>query len=143
MDAPARLRRPARRVRLVAARVLARLAPADGVAIRLVDRAQMTALNGAWRGKRGPTDVLSWESALPGHLGDIALCLEVAREQARALGHPLAVELAVLVVHALVHLCGMDHERSPDEARRQAEIEMGLLDALGVNPAAALSRRGL
>ena len=80
---------------------------------------------------------------MPGHLGDVALCVDAARRQARALGHTVNTELAVLVVHAIAHLCGLDHERSADEARLQAEVEMGWLDCLRVAPAAALSRRGL
>jgi probable rRNA maturation factor len=115
----------------------------EEVAIRLVDGEEMAALNLAFRGRRGATDVLSFWSDEPGRLGDVALCLPVARAQAAGLGHPLTVELAVLVCHAFCHLWGLDHDRSPEETVRQAEVEMGLLSASGVDVSAALSRRGL
>jgi probable rRNA maturation factor len=111
--------------------------------VALLDEAQMAELNVRFRGIRGATDVLSFPSGEPGHLGDVALCIPVARQQARRLGHALRTELSVLLVHALVHLGGLDHQRSREEAIRQAEIEMGMLSTLGVSPAAALTRRGL
>ena len=110
----------------------------------LLDDAAMTRLNQTWRNKPTPTDVLSFDGDTHGpHLGDIALCVPVATRQATALGHSTAQELAVLCVHAVVHLCGLDHERSADEALQQAEIEMGLLAVLGIPPEAALTRRGM
>jgi len=140
-DAP--FRKHVALVRTVARRAARMLFAGDAqVAIRLMDDEEIRELNTAFRKKSEPTDVLSFEGEGP-YVGDVALCVTVAERQALELGHSLATELAVLTVHALVHLCGLDHERSAQEARLQAEIEMGVLDVLGVPVDAALSRRGL
>jgi probable rRNA maturation factor len=113
------------------------------IGFRLMGQAEMTVLNRVWRHKAKPTDVLSFGSDDPAYVGDVALCVPVAREQARRLGHPLSVELTVLTVHALAHLAGLDHEASAEEARLQCEVEMGWLAMLRTPPEAALARRGM
>lgn len=131
-------------VRRVARRVAPLLfGPGVSVGIRLMGEREMAGLNITYRGKRGPTDVLSFPADDEDYAGDLALCVPVAVRQARELGHGVEVELAVLTVHGLVHLAGLDHERSRDEARHQAEVEMGLLSLLRVPVEAALARRGL
>ncbi|MBI3287750.1 MAG: rRNA maturation RNase YbeY [Chloroflexi bacterium] len=91
----------------------------------LTDAGQMRALHTRYLGVRSVTDVLSFpgeakaSSRASGgrHLGDIVICYPQARRQARALGHPLADELDLLLVHGLLHLLGYA-DRTP--ARRQA-----------------------
>ncbi len=58
------------------------------ISLRLVDTAEMTALNLAYRGKNGPTNVLSFPADLPEELalpllGDIVICAPVVREEAQ------------------------------------------------------------
>jgi len=120
------------------------------VSLTFVDDDEMRALNRQWRGKDKTTDVLSfssWEGEpLPGAddvVGDLVVSFEQAARQARALGHGLDVEIAVLVAHGLLHLVGLDHERSLDEARLQASCEMTLLSHAGVDPCRALIGRAL
>lgn len=144
VQAPPAWRKHVRAVEHAASAALLAWFPAGtAVCVRLVGDVEMRALQRTFRHKRGLTDVLSFASDEPGYAGDVAICLSVAEQQARALGHPLAVELSVLTVHALAHLWGLDHERGPDEARHQAEVEMSLLDGLGIPVGAALSRRGM
>lgn len=120
------------------------------VQVSFVDDEEIRALNHQWRGLDEPTDVLSfaaWEGEpMPGaeaFLGDLVISLERARAQAAELGHAALDEVAVLVAHGLLHLLGLDHERGDEEARRQAELEMTILDAAGVDPSLALVGRGL
>jgi probable rRNA maturation factor len=94
------------------------------VTIVLVGERAMRALNGRWRGKDRPTDVLSFSQregeggALhPELLGDVVICVPVARRQAREAGHCLAAELDLLAVHGLLHLAGYEHEADPVAAR--------------------------
>jgi probable rRNA maturation factor len=82
----------------------------------LVDDATMTALNRRYRGAAGPTDVLAFPMAegrfggvTPDLLGDVVISAETARRQARARGHGLRAELALLLVHGILHLAGYDH----------------------------------
>jgi probable rRNA maturation factor len=67
-------------------------------------------LNGRFRGKDYPTDVLSVPSGTPGALGDIAISLQRARAQARQFGHSTETEVRILILHGLLHLRGLDHE---------------------------------
>ncbi len=125
----------------------ARLGRVD-VGMTLVLDAEMRALNRRWRKKDKPTDVLSF-SAWDGEvvvgdarfLGDLVISVETAARQARACGHDVVTEVGVLTCHGLVHLAGLDHERSADEHERQLMIEMGILDAAGIDPRAALAGR--
>lgn len=118
------------------------------VGITFVHDLEMRALNRAWRAKDASTDVLSFAAQdgelLPGveHvLGDIVISVDTARRQARELGHPLEVEVAVLVAHGLCHLAGLDHERDDASARRQAACEQTLLACAGVDVTASLTGR--
>jgi probable rRNA maturation factor len=111
----------------------------------------MRALNRQWRGKNQPTDVLSfaaWEGeeafvGIDDVLGDLVIAVGVAHKQARAVGHSVEVEVAVLVAHGLLHLLGLDHERSLAEARHQAECEMTFLAGAGYDPTAGLIGRAV
>jgi probable rRNA maturation factor len=115
------------------------------VGVVFVNDLEMRALNRAWRKKDEPTDVLSFSSQegepMPGGedvLGDLVISVDTARRQARALDHPLDLEIAVLVAHGLCHLGGLDHERGDDGARVQLACEQTLLAVAGYAPAASL-----
>jgi probable rRNA maturation factor len=103
--------------------------------LQLCDDAAIAALNQAWRGIPGPTDVLAFAaqeeapprppedpegSAEPLELGDIVISLETAARQALEHHHPLERELRFLASHGLLHLLGWDH---PDEASLAAMLE--------------------
>ena len=120
-----------------------RLHPATEVTLRLVDLPTITVLNEKWMGSKGPTDVLSFpmdelkpgrkrEQGEPdddgpaGYLGDIALCPQVAAQQAPAAGHSTNDEIELLTVHGLLHLLGYDHA-TPDEHSEMFGIQGRLL----------------
>jgi probable rRNA maturation factor len=126
----------------------ARLGKVD-VGLTFVLDVEMRALNRRWRGKDRPTDVLSfpaWEGELvigdDSLLGDLVISVETAARQADDAGHDIAVEVGVLVAHGLMHLLGLDHERTPAEADLQLAGELMLLDAAGLPIEAALLHRG-
>lgn len=89
-------------------------------------------LNAEHMATEGPTDVLSFpmeDEALPGvptMLGDIVVCPEVAARQFGDHAGTLDDELALLVVHGVLHVLGHDHGE-PDEARLMREREVALL----------------
>jgi len=104
------------------------------ISLRLVDVEEMTALNQAYRGKAGPTNVLSFTAELPAGLalpllGDIVICAPVVREEARRQGKPLAAHWAHMVVHGTLHLLGYDH-LTEDEALAMEARETAILAAL-------------
>jgi probable rRNA maturation factor len=108
------------------------------ISLRLVDEAEMTALNSNYRGKSGPTNVLSFPSDLPAELnlpllGDLAICAPVVRREAREQGKPDAAHWAHMAVHGTLHLLGYDHEEQ-DEANAMEALETRILLELGFAP---------
>lgn len=102
------------------------------IALLLCDDAAMAALNERFRGKDGPTNVLSFPSGEEeGFLGDIALARETCEREAAEKRIPLRDHAAHLIIHGMLHLIGYDHETDGEAAameRRETEI----LAALGV-----------
>jgi len=90
------------------------------VSISIVTAEEIQELNASYRNKDIPTDVLSFP-AMDGDgagccIGDIAICLQVATNQAAEYGHSLERELAFLTAHGFLHLVGYDHQTPQDEA---------------------------
>ena len=97
-------------------------------------------LNRDYRGVDAPTDVIAFymlpqkaeeESFFPSppdgiaHLGEIIISCPQAVEQAREQEHPVEQELALLIIHGVLHLLGYDHEKTEDESRmRPREKEL-------------------
>jgi len=120
------------------------------VSLLFVDEGTMASLNQQFLGRSGPTDVLSFPiedepvpsgrtpdyggsgpgaSPEPGTLsllGDVVICPAVAARNAEEHDVPLEDELALLVVHGLLHLLGMDHEEDA-QAERMEALEHQLL----------------
>jgi rRNA maturation RNase YbeY len=102
---------------------------------------RMRRLNREFRGKDRTTDVLAFalrEAKVPGvrqrgvfPLGDVVISLPTAQRQARRENRPVDVELAALLVHGVLHLCGYDHERNTSEAMRMRRMEGIVLRRLG------------
>lgn len=94
------------------------------VAILVVDRDTMAALNAQHMGGDGPTDVLAFPIDEPGEspmagpsiLGDVVLCPEIAAAQAPRFKRTAQGEMRMLTVHGILHLLGMDHD-SPERER--------------------------
>jgi probable rRNA maturation factor len=89
-----------------------------------------------WRRKPGTTDVLSFpaaqdefEKAEGATLGDVVISVEQAARQAREHGLELDEEVAQLILHGLLHLCGYDHETDDGEMNR---LELRLRRRLGI-----------
>ena len=99
--------------------------------IRVVDAAQGAELNGRFRGRSQPTNVLAFPAGESDLLGDIAICAPLAAREARAQGKRLADHYAHLVIHGVLHLKGMDHETDADATAMEAQ-EAKLLQSLGI-----------
>ena len=108
---------------------------ANDVTVAFVSDRKMRELNRMWRHKSGTTDVLSFPSSSesfeneePG-LGDIVISLEQAKRQAKENGLGLNDEIAQLILHGMIHLCGFDHETDNGEMNR---LEIRLRRKLGI-----------
>ena len=85
------------------------------LSITLVGRAAISRLNRRYLGHHGPTDVISFGLGRVGKrgavIGDIYICADVARENARLQGISGGEEVLRLVVHGTLHVLGYDHPR--------------------------------
>jgi probable rRNA maturation factor len=95
------------------------------ISLAFVDNPTIHRLNQRYLQHDEPTDVLSFPLSEPNAAklaGELVMGVEVAVEQAAARGHDVQTELALYVIHGLLHLCGYDdHEDSERAAMRERE----------------------
>ena len=120
--------------------------PKAECSVLLVDDAVIASLNQTYRGVAGPTDVLAFPmsegrfgSSWPDLLGDVVISAETARRQAGGRGRDLRAELALLLVHGILHLVGYDHG-SVKERRRMWRKQREILAACGIRASMARTR---
>jgi probable rRNA maturation factor len=91
------------------------------VTVLITGNSAMRRLNAGFRGKTKATDVLSFPVSDPGggFAGDIAISLDIAERNARILGHSVADEIRILVLHGILHLAGYDHENDKGEMAKK------------------------
>jgi len=124
----------------------------------LVSEGEIARWNQAYRGKNGPTDVLSFpadgspenrgrnrssyrksgdaptrrigvQDSVEGYLGDIAIAPAVARRNAARFGRSFQDEMRILILHGILHLMGYDHKTDSGQMDRR---EQTLRRALGI-----------
>jgi probable rRNA maturation factor len=92
---------------------------------------KMTKLNHQYRGKKEPTDVLSFAADHffqgQGVLGDLVICAPIILKQAKEYQHSWKKEVDLLLVHGLLHLLHFDHEQGKKEALEMAKWEKKIL----------------
>ncbi len=122
------------------------------LSLELVGDRRMRRLNHEYRKRDRPTDVLAFptrEAVMPRGvypvtkmLGDVVISLPTAVRQAKKAGRSIDDELAMLLVHGVLHLCGYDHERNPREAARMSRRERALLHLISPVPRMVTVRAG-
>ena len=122
--------------------------PGALVSLDFIGDVRMRRLNRSYRGLDAPTDVLAFamrEARGPRTplLGDVVISLDTAARQAAAQGHDLRREIAILIVHGILHLLGFDHERGATEARRMKAKERAILKNLIPLPPLVAGRRSV
>jgi probable rRNA maturation factor len=131
-------------------RAARRAAAAEGfrtgqLSLAVVGQRAMATLHERYLGQRGPTDVLTFDLGTERRAGrllaEIVVCADVARRRARPATRAGArAELALYVVHGVLHLAGHD-DHKPAAYRRMHAREDELLRALGLGPVFARSDR--
>lgn len=126
---------PRRDLRIFADQLSSQVAGGRTFTCLLTDDRELERLNRSFLGNDYATDVLSFPSGDSCSLGDIAISVQRAQEQAAALGHETADELKVLMLHGLLHLLGYDHERDRGAMarletrwRREFRLPEGLIE---------------
>jgi len=107
------------------------------LSIRLVEIEESAELNSTYRGKSGPTNVLSFpfDSPVPMEprlLGDLIICTPIVAKEAREQQKEQHHHWAHLVVHGCLHLLGYDHIED-DEAEIMEELEKKILHSLAID----------
>ena len=102
------------------------------LSLLITDDEAIRELNRRFRGVDAPTDVLAFGAETeehfvsapesPPYLGDVVISYQRALAQAEELGHTVAKELKLLVIHGILHLLGYDHQEEAD-ARKMRERE--------------------
>ena len=115
------------------------------VNVLVTGSSELRSLNRRFRAKDQATDVLSFPPGLglvSGLAGDIAISADIARQNARRLGHSAAQEIKILVLHGVLHLAGYDHEHDGGlMAGREAALRRSLGLPVGlIERAANVSR---
>ena len=105
------------------------------VSFQIVSSDEMQSLNKNYRGKDKPTNVLSFPMEVPVEvgidiLGDLALCHEVIKSEAKEQGKSAEAHWAHMVVHGMLHLQGYDHIED-DEANVMEAKEIEIMNGLG------------
>jgi probable rRNA maturation factor len=101
--------------------------------LSFVDRDDIAELNAEHMGKAAPTDVLAFPMddepmvGVPTLLGDVVISPAVAAAQFADHAGTIDDELALLVVHGILHVLGHDHAE-PDEAAEMRSRELALLE---------------
>jgi probable rRNA maturation factor len=125
------------------------VSPSAEMGLVITDQARVQELNRTYRGEDRPTDVLAFymtsEEEKQGvaserfvvapdgklHLGEVIISYPQAVIQAQERGHSVAKELAILIIHGVLHLLGYDHER-PEQKREMAAREQAILPAISL-----------
>ncbi|MXW54392.1 MAG: rRNA maturation RNase YbeY [Gammaproteobacteria bacterium] len=108
----------------------ARASRTGTVCVRFVGEEEGRSLNSRFRKIFDATNVLAFPAHEKGILGDIAICIPTAAQEALNQGKSLTSHLAHLVVHGTLHLCGYDHNMV-EEAEKMEAREAQVLRTFG------------
>jgi probable rRNA maturation factor len=97
----------------------------ENLSIAFVGKDIIKGLNKKYRKKNKPTDVLSFagDLKLEKTLGEIVICPEIVKKNAKIDNSPFKKELAKVLIHGILHLLGYDHEKSGKEVEKMEERE--------------------
>ena len=98
------------------------------VSLLLTDEREIARIHRRHLGLRSATDVLSF--SVDGR-AEIVISVERARRQARRMGHTIRAEIALYIMHGILHLCGHD-DKAPRERRAMRAAEEQILSSLGL-----------
>ena len=115
------------------------------MSLSFVSKEEIQEINRDYRGKDVPTDVISFDlndeiedevhnKGLEDEfnsIGDIIICVDIAREQAQEYNHSFDREIGFLAVHGFLHLLGYDHMNEEDE-KEMFDKQEAILEEFGL-----------
>lgn len=104
--------------------------PFIDLSIAFVSTQEIKKLNNKYRRENKVTDVLSFNYK---DSGEIIICYNKARKQAKNHKHSIITEIIILLIHAILHLKGYNHEKDNREAILMRKKEKEILDYLQEN----------
>jgi len=102
----------------------------DILSLAFIKKEEIKKLNKKFRGKNKPTDVLSFLLNEKRYLGEIIICPEIVKENAKKYRVSVKKEMLKVFVHGILHLCGYDHEKSAGEAEKMQKKQEKYLNEL-------------
>jgi len=137
--------------RMIVNTLIAEDAPSNTeMSLVITSQERIHQLNLAYRNKDKPTDVLSFYMRGPDpiagvmpdfisppdgilHMGEVLVSYEQAVNQAAEHDHPVKRELAILIIHGVLHLLGYDHEKSAEMRIKMETREQEILKLMGAD----------
>ena len=101
------------------------------LSVALVGRKKIKELNKRYRKKNRPTDVLAFSDKEMG-LGEIIICPQEVKKNAKKFGFSFKVELARVLIHGILHLLGYNHGRSKKQAEIMEKKQNQILESLKI-----------
>lgn len=95
-----------------------------------LDKKAAKKINFGFRGKDYATDVLSFDSMDKSSLGELILCPEVLKRQAKEHGLTYQLELGYMLLHGVLHLLGYDHETNDTDAQEMFLLQDSVFEKL-------------
>jgi probable rRNA maturation factor len=100
------------------------------LSLSLVPSDEMAEMNLKFRGKQGPTNVLSFsqkegdeQNPNPDLLGDVVICADRAADDAADLGYTNEEMIVYLLIHGVLHLMGVHHDRPEEAEEMRARVD--------------------
>ncbi|MEK2690712.1 rRNA maturation RNase YbeY [Bdellovibrio sp. GT3] len=99
-----------------------------------LDKKPAQKINMEFRGKDYATDVLSFDSMDPGSFGELVMCPEVLKKQAKEHKLSFQKELGYMLLHGTLHLLGYDHETNDKDAKEMFDLQDAIFERLLRSP---------
>lgn len=98
--------------------------------IVFIDKYGIKELNSNFRGIDSETDVLSFSYDEDEIFGEVVICPEVIRDQAKEYGNTFEEELTYMLIHGILHLAGYDHENDREKAKEMFDLQEKIFNVI-------------
>ncbi len=115
---------------LVRKKVLSKTDTKKELTLVFLDKRPAQKLNFEFRQRNYATDVLSFDAMEDSSLGELVMCPEVLKKQAKEHGLSYQHELGYMLLHGVLHLLGYDHETSEKDAQKMFSLQDEAFDKL-------------